>query len=73
MNLNGQNPLKILITGLQESLVIFFFLDLIAINDGNEFEKHCNEIYPTKLILKKENTSHIETTFLGLHLYINEG
>ena len=43
---------------------IFRFIDdLIAINDGNEFENHYNEIYPSELILKKENTSHIETTF----------
>ena len=53
---------------------IFRFTDdLIAINDGNEFENHYNEIYPSELILKKENTSHTETTFLDLHLCINEG
>ena len=33
-----------------------FIDDLIAINDGNEFENHYNEIYPSKLILKKERT-----------------
>ena len=38
-----------------------------------EFENHYNEIYPSELILKKENTSHTETTFLDLHLCINEG
>ena len=53
---------------------IFRFIDdLIAINDGNEFENHYNEIYPSELILKKEITSHRETTFLDLHLCINEG
>ena len=53
---------------------IFRFIDdLIAINDGNEFENHYNEIDPSELILKKENTSHTETTFLDLHLCINEG
>ena len=41
--------------------------------DGCMFENHCNEIYLPKLILKKENTSHTETTFLDLHLCINEG
>ena len=52
---------------------IFRFIDdFIAINDGNEFEHHYKEIYPPELILKKENTSHTETTFLDLHLYINE-
>ena len=53
---------------------IFRFIDdLIAINDGNEFENHYNEIYPSELTLKKENISHTETTFLNLHLCINEG
>ena len=47
--------------------------DLIAINNGNEFENHYNEIYPPELILKKENISHTKTTFLDLHLCINEG
>ena len=36
---------------------IFRFTDdLIAMNDGNEFENHYNEIYPSKLILRKEHT-----------------
>ena len=43
--------------------------DSIAINNGNEFENDYNEL----LILKKENTSHTETTFLNIHLRINEG
>ena len=47
--------------------------DLIAINDGNEFENHYNEIYPSEIILIKENTSNTETTFPDLHLCINEG
>ena len=52
---------------------IFRFIDdLIAINDGNEFENHYNEIYPSALILKKKNTSYTETTFLDFHLCINE-
>ena len=51
---------------------IFGFIDdLIVINDRNKFENHYNEIYPFKLILKKENTSHTETTFLDL--CINKG
>ena len=33
-----------------------FIYDLIAINDGKEFENHCNEIYPPGLTLKKGNT-----------------
>ena len=53
--------------------VFRFINDLIAINDTNEFENHYNEIYSSGLILKKENTSHTETTFLDLHLCIIEG
>ena len=53
---------------------IFRFIDdLIAINDINKFENHYNEIYPSELIFKKENTLHTETTFLDLHLCMNEG
>ena len=37
-----------------------FIGDLIAINDGNEFENHYNKIYPPQLISKKENNSHKE-------------
>ena len=49
---------------------IFRFIDdLIKINDGSKFENHYHEIYPTEVILKKENTSHT----LDLHLCINEG
>ena len=52
---------------------IFRFIDdLIAINYGKNFENHYNEIYPSKLILQKKNTSHTETTFLDLHLCINK-
>ena len=50
------------------------FIDgLIVINDGKEFENHYNEIQPSELIFKKENTSHRETTFLDLHLCVNQG
>ena len=53
---------------------IFRFIDdLMAINNGNEFENHCSETYPPELILKKENTSHTETSFLDPHLCTNEG
>ena len=43
-----------------------FIDDLISMNDGNKFENHYNEIYPSELILKKENTSSTE-------ICINEG
>ena len=52
----------------------FMFIDgLIVTNDGKEFENHYNEIYPSELIFKTENTSHTETTFLDLHLCVNQG
>ena len=50
-----------------------FIDDLVAINNGNQFENLYNEIYTSELILKMENTSHRQTTFLDLHLCINEG
>ena len=40
--------------------------------DEYECENHYNEIYPPELILKNENTSHTETTFLDFHLCITE-
>ena len=40
---------------------IFRFIDdLIAINYGNEFENHYNEIYPPKLISEKRKTLHTQ-------------
>ena len=53
--------------------VFRFIDDLIAINDGGEFENNFQEIYPPELILKKENTSCTEATFLDLHLSISDG
>ena len=44
------------------------FDDLLAINDGEVFENHCLEIYPTELELKKENAINSETTFLELNI-----
>ena len=54
----------------QENLETFFkFFDYsIAINDGNEFENHYNEIYPSEIVLKKENTSHTYTLILSSNL-----
>ena len=46
--------------------------DLLAINDGNEFEKHYLEIYPSELELKKENVNNTETTFLELNICISD-
>ena len=75
MNLDGETPLKVVATELQENLAsnIFRFIDdFIVINDGNKFENHFKEIYPLKLILKRKNTSHRETTLQDLHFCINE-
>ena len=46
-----------------------FIGDLIAINDGNEFENHYNKIYPPQLISKKENNSHKDYFFRPSSLY----
>ena len=39
--------------------ILRFIDDLIAVNNGNEFENYYNKIFPAKLILKKRNTSNI--------------
>ena len=49
-----------------------FIDDLLAINDGGEFEKCCSQIYPEELELKKENVSNIETNFLELNIKISD-
>ena len=52
---------------------IFRYIDdLLAMNDGNEFEKHFMEIYPRELELKKENVANTETSFLELDISISE-
>ena len=53
--------------------VFRFIDDLIAINDGKEFLNSFQEIFPTELELKRENTSDLEATFLDLHLSITDG
>lgn len=73
MNLDGETPLKVVATELQENLAsnIFRFIDdFIVINDGNKFENHFKEIYPLKLILKRKNTSHRETTLQDLQAFV---
>ena len=46
--------------------------DLIAINDGNLFEKYHREIYPPELELKKENDGLKETSFLDLEISVSD-
>lgn len=73
MNLDGETPLKVVAMELQENLAsnIFRFIDdFIVINDGNKFENHFKEIYPLKLILKRKNTSHRETTLQDLQAFV---
>ena len=47
--------------------------DLLTLNDGGSFEQYHHEIYPTELQLNKENVDNITTTFLDLHISIEEG
>ena len=46
--------------------------DLLALNDGKSFESFFHEIYPEELQLNKENEVDTETTFLDLHISIND-
>ena len=48
-----------------------FIDDLCAINDGGLFEKHCKEIYPRELELKKEHGGD-RASFLDLDIKIAE-
>ena len=50
-----------------------FIDDLLAINDGGEFERLHNEIYPDELVLNKENNSSDAATFLDLYIKIVDG
>ena len=47
-----------------------FIDDLLAVNDGGEFERYHSQIYPQELELKKENTTNVETSFLELKINI---
>ena len=47
-----------------------FIDDLCAINDNCEFEKSFKETYAPELVLKKENTSNLETLFLDLNINV---
>ena len=49
-----------------------FIDDLIAINDGGEFEKCQSQIYPEELELKKENAVNTSTSFLELDICISD-
>ena len=47
-----------------------FIDDLIAMNDGGQFEKYYKEIYPPELQLKKENAINSECSFLDIDITI---
>ena len=49
-----------------------FIEDLIAVNDGKEFDNSFKEIYPEELELKKENANDIVAIFLDLNIIIKE-
>ena len=50
-----------------------FIDDLLAINDGGEFERLHKEIYPVELELKKENINFDAATYLDLDIKIDGG
>ena len=50
-----------------------FIDDLLSLNDGSTFGKHCEDIYPTELELRKENNSNSCASFLDLYIYIENG
>ena len=54
-------------------LVFRYIDDLLTLNDGGSFEQYHNEIYPNELELNKENADDSHTTFLDLHITIEEG
>ena len=49
-----------------------FIDDLLALNDGGEFGRNHNNIYPVELELKLEHSGR-EATFLNLHIRIEDG
>ena len=49
-----------------------FIDDLLAINDGDEFERYHSQIYPPELELKKENAVNSKTSFLDLSINITD-
>ena len=46
--------------------------DLLSLNDGGAFEQHHLNIYPPELQLNKENIDHNNTTFLDLHISLED-
>ena len=60
-----------MIFGKQEDFQVFRFIDeLNALNNFGEFEQSFKETYPPELILKKQNVSSNEGSFLDLFVKI---
>lgn len=55
----------------QQIVFSCFIDDLTAINDGGEFEKALDEIYPPELELRRTYTSPFEALFLDLNIKIS--
>ena len=49
-----------------------FIDDLLTLNDGNEFSNIHKDIYPSELVLNKENNVNNYATFLDLNITIND-
>ena len=47
--------------------------DLLALNDGQSFDRYYRDIYPEELQLNKENEEDDNTNFLDLHIRIEDG
>ena len=46
-----------------------FIDDLLSLNDDRTFGKHCKDIYPKELELKKENNSISSASFLDIFIH----
>jgi hypothetical protein len=55
------------------SMVYRYIDDLLAVDDDGEIGRSWKEIYPSSLILKKENADDWATHFLDLNLTLNDG
>ena len=55
------------------SHVFRYIDDLVSINDNGEFARSFNEIYPTELVLNKENEdSNLSASYLDLNISISD-
>ena len=59
---------KNLIQARKFSNMFRFIDDLIVINDGSEFEKVYHKVFPSKLELKRQNSSEKQASVLDLDI-----